>query len=132
VGIFDRPVEERASDLRGVLTSRGAFSGFITLVMERDLERRMLHRASGYRSIVDVGPIILQREIPFRCGSDLVVLFEMMALSTLAETKLTKNYRLCRVSEESLAIYNGIPRDWHTLWKITRTRRRTARATGGR
>lgn len=72
--------------------------------MERDLERRMLHRASGYRSIVDVGPIISQREIPFRCGSDLVVLFEMMALSTLAETKLTKNYRLCRVSEESLAI----------------------------
>lgn len=32
----------------------------------------MLHRANGYRSMIDVGPIILQAEIPFRCGSDLV------------------------------------------------------------
>lgn len=26
-----------------------------------------------------------------------------------------------RLHGKSLAIYNGIPRNWHTLWKITRT-----------
>lgn len=78
------------------------------------------------RLITDVEPIIFQTEISSWCRKRLRFPIEIMARSTLTGSKVderTKSLNRNRLHGESLAIYNGIPRNWHTLWKITRTRK---------